>query len=231
MLRDMKTVEEVRRANARALVDVAGGQQRFADRLDITRQQASHIVGHKRGSEVSEKNIGSDLARKIERAFGLEHAWMDHEHNELRDLRQDDETVDVPLLAAAASAGDGAERADDQVVQIARISKPWLRQNASSSSFSNLAMLTARGDSMTPTFEDGSILLVDRGVRHIKLDAIYVLAREDELFVKRVQRRIGGGLSIISDNPAYAAQPIEDPGASGLQVLGRVLLAWHARKL
>lgn len=111
------------------------------------------------------------------------------------------------------------------------VDEGWLRRHASFSSPENLAIVTGIGDSMQPTFEDGDPLLVDRGVHDIRLDAIYVLALRDELFIKRVQRNLDGSFVIISDNPKYSPQPVNERDRDTFQVLGRVVMAWNSRRI
>ena len=99
------------------------------------------------------------------------------------------------------------------------------------SSLDNLALITGLGDSMEGTFSDGDVLLVDRGVTEVKLDAVYVLSLHDELYIKRLQRRPDGSLLMISDNDKYPPYVIENGDRDAFKVEGRVLLAWNARKL
>jgi phage repressor protein C with HTH and peptisase S24 domain len=75
------------------------------------------------------------------------------------------------------------------------------------------------------------VLLVDRGVSEVKLDAVYVLSLHDELYIKRLQRRPDGALLMISDNDKYPPYVIENKDRDAFRVEGRVLLAWNARKL
>lgn len=84
---------------------------------------------------------------------------------------------------------------------------------------------------MEGTFNDGDLLLVDRGVKDIRVDAVYVVAIDGELFVKRMQRKPGGGVLMISDNKKYDPIEIHPSTLSRFDVLGRVLIAWNERRL
>lgn len=161
---------------------------------------------------------------------------MDSSHGiseEMEDYSSKTPSVMVRLFDATPSMGRGVMRPDrDTVLGEVNLSKEWIGRNLSISNSANLAMLTAYGDSMAPTFADGDMLLVDRGVVDVKLDAVYVLALNDELFVKRVQRRITDGAVIIkSDNPLYDPVILDNGERNSLQVLGRVVWAWNGRKL
>jgi hypothetical protein len=140
----------------------------------------------------------------------------------------------VPIFDVRASMGIGAPQpALETVIDNMRLTKEWVRSHLPAiSSPSNMAVLSAFGDSMSPTLSDGDIMLVDRGVNDLKVDAVYVLALNDELYVKRIQRRITDGAIIIkSDNPLYDPVVVTNGEKAGLQVLGRVAWAWNGRKI
>lgn len=142
----------------------------------------------------------------------------------------DRDTITVQVFDARASMGAGFPPPEhDTVVDALRLVRAQLPALSSSN---NLAVLSAYGDSMAPTFADGDVLLVDRGVQDIRLDAVYVLALNNELYVKRIQRRITDGAVIIkSDNPLYDPVVVENGERGQLRVLGRVVWAWNGRRL
>lgn len=163
---------------------------------------------------------------------GAESAVMGAPEQHLAQLRSD--AVIVKVFDARASMGLGlAQPEHDTVVDHIRLTKGWVRTHLPTiSGPDSLAVLSAYGDSMSPTFADGDILLVDRGVHDIKVDAVYVLALNNELYIKRIQRRITDGAVIIkSDNPLYDPVVVENGERDGLRVLGRVVWAWNGRKL
>lgn len=219
------TILSIRLENARQLALQVGGQQRFADRLNMSRQQASHIIG-----KTPHKGIGHQLARRIEEVFSTPVGWLDLDHNTPALVTED--TVDIPLLSTAvATATDALPSPSEEIIRSMLISKRWIRLNVQATAFEHLALITASGDSMEPTFVDGSVLMVDRGVSTIKLDGVYVLSKQDQLFVKRVQRHLDGTMTIKSDNPSYSPTTLKEVDASKLTVLGRVLVAWNSKKL
>jgi phage repressor protein C with HTH and peptisase S24 domain len=146
-------------------------------------------------------------------------------------VKMDDASVTVPLLNAVAAMSHSAEmKWEEEMVQEIRLSKRWLRQNTEASSFSTLAVITAKDDSMAPTFLSGSILLVDTAYTQLKTDGVYVLRKGGEIFIKRIQRNLDGSVEVISDNPAYRPLTIDDPLKTGWLVMGRVLIAMNTHK-
>lgn len=143
------------------------------------------------------------------------------------------DVISVPRFDARGSMGDGFPLPEhDNVIEHIQVTASWVRETLPSiTSPKNLALMPAFGDSMEGTFGDGDMLWVDRGVNEVKIDAVYVLALRDELYVKRLQRRPDGSVLMISDNKAYEPYLIENGEREKFQVLGRVVFAWRGKRL
>ena len=84
---DMKTIEEIRRANIRALIARAGGNAAFSIRIGKLPAQVSQWANASADSLTGRpRSIGSDTCRHIEAVFDLECGWLDHDHSETGDL-------------------------------------------------------------------------------------------------------------------------------------------------
>lgn len=142
------------------------------------------------------------------------------------------DSIDVPVMNAEGSMGAGRLVPEhDAIIDYMRLSLAFLRRRFTITSPSNLRVVIGYGDSMAPTIKDGDPVVVDTGVTELKIDGIYVLSRGDELFIKRMQRLVGGGFEMISDNQLYKPQVIMDLAADNLVVRGRALIAWNSRDL
>lgn len=131
--------------------------------------------------------------------------------------------LDIPRLAAEASAGPGAVAAGDEAVGALRFSARWLRAQGFDPAM--LSAIVVAGDSMEPLLRDGDEILVDRSPRPLR-DGIHVVRVGEALLVKRVQAGVPGRLVLESQNPAY--RPIElEPGEG--EVIGRVV--WKSGRL
>lgn len=79
-LKAMKTSREIRYENARSLAAAAGPAD-FARKLSevsdkpMSGQQANQIIG-----PAATRGIGTDVARRIEKAYGKEKGWLDTDH-------------------------------------------------------------------------------------------------------------------------------------------------------
>lgn len=84
----------------------------------------------------------------------------------------------------------------------------------------NIEAINVTGDSMEPTLNNGNIIFIDKTKNNVSKDGIYAFINENGLFVKRIQRRVDGGLDVISDNKEY---PIQVVNKDGINVLGKVV--------
>jgi phage repressor protein C with HTH and peptisase S24 domain len=251
----METRKERRLRKLKWLVDnTPGGVKEVAAKADLNYQTLTQIIKGVRLPSGNPRSVGDPVAGAIESAFGLGRGWFDSEDVPSEQLhstpgasmryageqgartipafqpRPDD--IEVPLTNAVASMGRGLFAPEhDEVVSSMSVNRAWLSRNATFTSHTNLALVTGFGDSMKGTFEDGDILLVDRGVTEVKVDGVYVLSLNDELYIKRLQRRPGGSLLMISDNDRYEPYEINGKHQAEFAVLGRVVLAWNAKRL
>lgn len=133
----------------------------------------------------------------------------------------------VPVFDVRAHAGAGALVEDGEPTSHEFFRESWLRRLARDS-VSSLSIIDVSGDSMEDTLRSGDQILVDRSVRRIVKDGIYILLFEGQLLVKRCQRDISDGAIIVkSDNPKY--DPIRLKKGAALDVIGMVL--WVGRSM
>lgn len=139
-------------------------------------------------------------------------------------------TFMVPRLDVRAGQGNGVmirdvvEIIDHVEINVAELCRV---RGISVTSPANLRIITGYGPSMRPTFDHLDQLLIDTGIADIKVDDIYCLEDDEELYIKRLQRVPGrkNTFLMISDNKDFENFTIEDPLRSGFRVHGRVVAA------
>ena len=130
-----------------------------------------------------------------------------------------------------ASLGNGyVNNETAEVVDYVHVDKAWAREKLGGN-LSRIQVITARGDSMQGTIEDGDVLFVDTSVRWFEGEGVYLISFADGLKAKRLQASVGGGLLVISDNPRYRTETVEDDKLKKLTICGRVRGAWHLSEL
>lgn len=125
----------------------------------------------------------------------------------------------VPVYEQLFSAGHGQFLADEEEVAGYIAAPDNLRRFDG-----HLAATFVRGDSMEPTLFSGDTIICDN-LGYDGDEGIYLIHYKGMGFVKRLKRS-GGGISIISDNPAY--EPMFERGTSeDFRVVGKVRHVVH----
>lgn len=140
------------------------------------------------------------------------------------------DAIRLPMLGAKGSMGPGNDVLDDVIVGDVAISLRWLKLNLPRSRPEALQLVHAYGDSMAGTLNSGDFAIVDTDCIAPDVDGVYVLEANDQLFIKRVTRRIDGGHEVTSDNPSVRTVSVLD-GSYPVRVRGRVVYGWNGRRL
>lgn len=136
----------------------------------------------------------------------------------------DAEFILVPRYNAEASAGAGSLVERESEIGRLAFRRDWLSEKGLS--VKDLAVIRVKGDSMSPTIRDGSLVLVNTSQEKVGEDGIYVLVYEGHLVAKRLQADFAtGGLFILSDNPSYKERYVAKDSAEGLYIIGRAIWA------
>ena len=133
--------------------------------------------------------------------------------------------IKVPRLHVHLSAGNGhgehldidLERNDPQVFRAEWVRRERLKPGA-------LASMYARGTSMEPRICDGDSLLVDTSQQTIIDGKVYAVWYAGELRVKRLYKRIDGGITIHSDNERdFPRMEVTPDQMEHVRIIGRVV--------
>lgn len=137
----------------------------------------------------------------------------------------------IERLDVEASAGPGSIPPDHpDVIEHLEISTQWMRNVLGVSDAERLRIISARGDSMSPTINNADLAFVDISQNYFSGDAIYAIVWHDELMIKRLQAISDGGVRIVSDNHAYPPQEIHQDDIETLTICGRVVGWWTLRR-
>jgi transcriptional regulator with XRE-family HTH domain len=116
-----------------------------------------------------------------------------------------EDSIYLPLISAKVGTGYGLENWDYEAIRKHPISRDLLPPG----NRDKIRLLEVEGDSMYPTLSPGDLVAFTEGL--IAGDGLYVLNRGGELFVKRLHFRMtDGSIAIISDNPRYKEEIIEE---------------------
>lgn len=214
------------------MVQVTGwkNQGQLAEFLGITSASVSGAKG--RGF------ISLEWIFKVARAFNVYTDWLATGEGPIKrgeppvvaepplvycvtDEELKNEYVLVPRYNVKASAGGGAIIESEQIVDLLAFKARWIHSMHWNPA--NLLLINTIGDSMYPTIEAGDLLLVDKGQREVRDDAIYILQIDGTLVAKRLQKLYDGSIQIKSDNQVYDAQLVPVDRVNMLNIIGRVV--------
>jgi len=203
----MDKIVKLRLQNTIAIVNTSfnGNWTAFAAKIGKARSYVSDIKnGHK--LQFTEK-----LARIIEEKCGLPEKFLDRIPGE---KPLEDKVLLIPRLKSSTTK-TSKDSSDLFAVDKALIkSLGW--------TLTNLCILTASGESMSPTIKHNSIALIDTSQTKTLEGKIYALSKNSEIFLRRVFRQIGGsGYEAKSDNEKYGNLAFKDGG--NVKVIGRVV--------
>ena len=207
-------IRDIRRHNMLALIKQCDTQADFAYKLGVQPNEISQIK-----SKTAPRNMGEELARRIEKVFKLNDGWMDniHDHNTAAGKIRPSGTVlgsfdiwdnqtplkhdyiEVPfLMDIELVAGEGSRASAELRGSRIRISMSTLIDKGVDPD--NAVIVKISGNSMQPRFFDGDIVGVDFGKRSISDGKFYAINHDGMLRVKRLYRLPGGGIRVNSLN-------------------------------
>lgn len=226
-----------RRLRLEMLLNEFGGAAQVARESGTPKSHFSAMTSGTRG-------LGDALAQKLEAVYDKPEGWFDLPIPEkasetaavpvagLSPAPQDGAAaVHVPVLANAGSMGSGTEALyGDVIVGTIALSPEWIEHRIRPTNHKALRFIHAYGDSMSPTFANGDVLLVDTGARDPAVDGVYVLEAHARVFIKRVRQRLDGSYEVSSDNPTVKTVDVLN-GDHQVDVIGRVLFVWQGKSL
>lgn len=180
--------------------------------------------------------IGEKLARDIEAKLKLKKTCLDKDDGVKEAIEVADQSVPPTGYVRLAhyqvegSAGPGKEPIDFPEVLEVDVREQWVRTELRVSP-ERIRLLTARGDSMKGTIDDGDVVFVDVTVQQYSADGVYVFVLDGVLQIKRLENMMDGRLAVRSDNEKYGTKYVSANEADRLHVRGLVKGRWLFQRL
>ncbi|WP_279653530.1 S24 family peptidase [Pseudomonas morbosilactucae] len=239
-------INTIRRENLRAVVARYETQAHFAALCDTAPSVISLII-----SKNPKRNLGDDLARRVEEAAGLPRGWMDHLHHS--DGRRghektnaeivshgidewsdetplDDDEIELPFLKEVElSAGDGKTVVQVSGTRKLRFGKYTIRSMGVQPDQAVCVLVS--GNSMEPVLQNGSTVAVDctkTKVSEIVDGKMYAINHSGHVRVKQLYRLARGGIRLRSFNrDEYDDEDYtyEEMLSEDISIVGRVFWA------
>lgn len=128
----------------------------------------------------------------------------------------------------AAAGLTGFENSDyPEIISSLYLTDEGMAQLVGKKSSDGIYLVNVPTDSMEPTIRKGDIVFLDTKVNAYSGDGIYAFAIDGALFIKRIQKMIGGGYRMISDNEIYPPEQISDDVCENAKFIGRFIRTIH----
>ncbi|MEW5911973.1 MAG: helix-turn-helix transcriptional regulator [Thermodesulfobacteriota bacterium] len=189
---------------------------------------------HKWLSGKSEPGLYKIVA--VAKVAGVRLEWLATGQGPMRDTENEDlspspsDAISIPFydLQTLTGHGEGKGELSAPPKHLA-FQFAWLKDKTGLNP-KDLFLVTVVGDAMEPTMKQGDVVLVNRAKAHVPGDGLYVLLMDGTMLVKRLRKRPGRKVQVISDNEAYGsfdldlANPPDD-----MTIIGRVV--WFGREI
>ncbi|MBN6068857.1 helix-turn-helix transcriptional regulator [Aggregatibacter actinomycetemcomitans] len=135
----------------------------------------------------------------------------------------------IDYLDVRAAAGmSGFENSDyPEIISSLFLTDEGMLQLVGKKSANGICIVNVPTDSMEPTIRKGDIVFIDTKINAYNGDGIYAFTIEGALFIKRVQKLVGGGYRLHSDNKDYDPQDITDDIYQTARFIGRFIRTVH----
>lgn len=212
--------------------------------LGITQKDLGDLVGISQNSITKIENGGNTIhIAKLASALGVSVAWLSTGTGDRDDIVEngglDKQFVSsepdllhkhrIDYYDVRAAAGiTGFENSDyPEIISSLYLTDEGMAQLVGKKSSDGICLVNVPTDSMEPTIRKGDIVFLDTKVNAYSGDGIYAFAIDGALFIKRIQKMIGGGYRMISDNEIYPPEQISDDVCENAKFIGRFIRTIH----
>ena len=135
----------------------------------------------------------------------------------------------IDYLDVRAAAGlTGFENSDyPEVISSLYLTDEGMLQIIGKKNANGICIVNVPTDSMEPTIRKGDIVFIDTKINAYNGDGIYAFTIDGALFIKRIQKLVGGGYRLHSDNKDYDPQDITDEICQTAKFIGRFIRTVH----
>lgn len=135
----------------------------------------------------------------------------------------------IDYLDVRAAAGlTGFENSDyPEVISSLYLTDEGMLQIIGKKNANGICIVNVPTDSMEPTIRKGDLVFIDTKINAYNGDGIYAFTIDGALFIKRVQKLVGGGYRLHSDNKDYDPQDITDEICQTAKFIGRFIRTVH----
>lgn len=215
---DGKDIASIRRYNLRNLVKKRGGPASFAKQVDMELSQLSQIMGPN-----PSRNIGSRLARKIEKAVGL--IYGDLDAVEIAPQIKSVTTVrEIPVVGTTQGGPDGHWEEEGYPVGFGG---EYIEHNSPDP---HAYVLAVRGNSMAPKISEGEYVLVEPSLSAMPGDYVVAKLKSGEVLTKIFRSDFETEIILESFNHGYSPMIVKKAEIEFIHPVAAIFMKRSVRK-
>ncbi len=116
----------------------------------------------------------------------------------------------------------------DQITDSVKLGDDWIRRDLGLNP-DRLLLIRTMDEMQELSLHEGDFVLVDTGDTRIRNNVVYLLEINGDLLVRRIRKRLDGGLRAICGGESDSEEEIPPDAVSSLRIVGRVV--WIGRRL
>ena len=201
---------------------------------DISQRQLAKMIGVSPATinlllNGTTKTLKAATANKAAAALDVSARWLAEGVGEMKSLvsavqeeAQSDDYIEIPEYEIKVGAGSK----DFYYQVVTDNKKAYYRQEWFAEHHTNPAnckRFRVEGDSMMPLLWDGDRITVDTAYQQIIDGKVYCFMLDYQMRVKRLIKRLDGGLLIKSENPDYPDEALKPDEMERFRMVGRVI--------
>ena len=214
--------------------------QRQLERKDLAKKLRVSTMAI--GDLINNKTKKPRNILELAEILGVDAKWLQSGEGELPEISTALSTSDlaatshdgrhkhrIDYLDVRAAAGlTGFENSDyPEVISSLYLTDEGMLQIIGKKNANGICIVNVPTDSMEPTIRKGDLVFIDTKINAYNGDGIYAFTIDGALFIKRIQKMIGGGYRMISDNEIYPPEVISDEVCQTAKFLGRFIRTVH----
>lgn len=213
-----KDIASIRRDNLRALVKKSGGQASFAKKIDMELSQLSQIIGPN-----PTRNIGSRLARKIEKLVGLIYGDLDAVEMETP-VTNGVSRREIPVVGTTQA---GPDHHWEELGYPVGFGEEYIEHNSPDP---HAYVLGVRGNSMAPKISEGEYVLVEPSLRAVPGDYVVAKLKSGEVLTKIFRSDFETEIILESFNHGYSPMIIKKDEIEFIHPVSAIFMKRSVRK-
>lgn len=215
------SLHDIRRQNLRDLIDskYEGNRSQFSRAVGKNVNLINLILS---SNLELRRNLGERMAREIEKGANLPEGWLDADHRDPLASH----VVSIPVIP-------GAKRLPhDRVLTSIVAGEQWLAAAYPTvDKVDNLRVLTMRDDSMSPTIQEGDVVVVDMSVNKFTRDGVYLIGANSDRILRRIQQQLDGTIVVRALNEMYDTTVLTKEQLEGLHIIAKAIGFFHHTRL